>query len=335
MMRGRNINPKKEIDYVAPPPNPPPDLQRKWTERPMPQLSGDKRVRERKKESASGEEQVGRCSGGGQRRGGSSLYWKPIGVHVQGAWRRDSRQAVGDVKLWVNEHAPQQKAVGAELGWEALGEENGQCAGMAPVPRAMDHTHASPFLPVYPWIDRTASEPIKSVLPPSTLDSRCTPLPEAACAMSDAQGSNAFCHPSPSFLPIHSRRATGAASGRQRTTHEGPRLCLASVTVAHRAGDLAFGPAASPVLPAVAERSSRLVDRNKGFTGGVLALEYSSHWPRRRWWFVDGPMADVPYAKRRDRGKGGVDERSIPPFHTAQTTHMMRMHTTHAQAERT
>ncbi|KAJ7917474.1 hypothetical protein B0H13DRAFT_1870343 [Mycena leptocephala] len=26
-------------------------------------------------------------------------------------------------------------------------------------------------------------------------------------------------------------------------------------------------------------------------------------------------MADVPYAKRRDRGKGEGDERSIPPFH--------------------
>jgi hypothetical protein len=22
------------------------------------------------------------------------------------------------------------------------------------------------------------------------------------------------------------------------------------------------------------------------FTGGVLALEYSGHWPRRSWWFV-------------------------------------------------
>jgi hypothetical protein len=31
---------------------------------------------------------------------------------------------------------------------------------------------------------------------------------------------------------------------------------------------------------------------------------------------IDGPIADVPYAKRRDRGKGEVDERSIPPFHT-------------------
>jgi hypothetical protein len=30
---------------------------------------------------------------------------------------------------------------------------------------------------------------------------------------------------------------------------------------------------------------------------------------------IDGPMADLPYAKRRDRGKGVVDERSIPPFH--------------------
>jgi hypothetical protein len=29
-----------------------------------------------------------------------------------------------------------------------------------------------------------------------------------------------------------------------------------------------------------------LVLRWKVFTGGVLALEYSSHWPRRRWWFV-------------------------------------------------
>jgi hypothetical protein len=29
---------------------------------------------------------------------------------------------------------------------------------------------------------------------------------------------------------------------------------------------------------------------------------------------IDGPMADVPYAKRRDRGKGEVDERSIPPL---------------------
>ncbi|KAJ7839357.1 hypothetical protein B0H14DRAFT_3869773 [Mycena olivaceomarginata] len=40
--------------------------------------------------------------------------------------------------------------------------------------------------------------------------------------------------PTPSFLLIRTRRATGAASGRRRTTHEGPHLRPAPATVAHR-----------------------------------------------------------------------------------------------------
>ncbi|KAJ7787964.1 hypothetical protein B0H14DRAFT_3578199 [Mycena olivaceomarginata] len=45
------------------------------------------------------------------------------------------------------------------------------------------------------------------------------------------------------------------------------------------------------------------------FTGGVLTVEHSGHWPRRSWWFV-GPVY---------RKKGG-DQRSILPFHTARKT---------------
>ncbi|KAJ7924522.1 hypothetical protein B0H13DRAFT_1863922 [Mycena leptocephala] len=41
----------------------------------------------------------------------------------------------------------------------------------------------------------------------------------------------------------------------------------------------------------------------KVFTGGALALEYSSHWPRRRWWFVG---EKVIFGNRKKFDFGGV-----------------------------
>jgi hypothetical protein len=151
--------------------------------------------------------------------------------------------------------------MGAET-WAGSAWRRERAVRWNPVPWATDHTRASPFLPAYPrprcqlgahratlqicerqWapgleipagIDRTASEPIQSALPCSTLDPRCVPLP-AACAMSDAlRPPFLSCFLSPPSLPIRIRRATGAASGRQRATHDGPRRRPASGTVRGR-----------------------------------------------------------------------------------------------------
>jgi hypothetical protein len=219
---------------------------------------------------------------------------KPIGV-LQGAWRREGRRAGGRRETMGERARAAIKSRGCgDLGGKRLEKRTGgalecgrriiparphsslsihvhsaSCVGTARLSRFVTACGPWPRNPGRHRPHCQRANPIGAL----SLDPRSAMYPTSGSRMRDERCTRQRCLPSSvlllhlSCLSTHDARQALQAAGSARRTR-GPRLRLASVTVARRAGDLAFGPAASPVLP-------------------------------------------------------------------AQTTHMMRMRTTHAQAERT